>query len=143
LKFYLGDAGASAADAIGEQEDQWIGRDKKKQTEKKNAPPPARTQREPTRQPQPQQRQPSAQQAQPARGVEFAHIAGAGANQGQAIPVGGGGKYGEKEKGPDHSRPAAFDGAADHHSGEADERSDRDSYDEGTEAQRFWWTFGR
>lgn len=137
LNFYLGDAGGSAADAIGEQEDKWIGRDKQKQTEKKNAPPPARTQRE-----QPQ-RQPAAQQTRPASRADVARPAGAGANQAQAIPVGGGGQNGEKEKGPGGARPAAFDGNAGAEAGEADPGSDRDSYDEGAEAQRFWWTLGR
>src|SRR5262249_9212657 len=111
LKFYLGEAGGSAADAIGEQEDQWIGRDKKKQPEKKHAPPPAGTQRPsepPKQQQQPKQppEQPTGQRAQPANGFDFARLVGAGANQEHARPVGAGGKDGEKEKGPGDPRAA-------------------------------------
>jgi hypothetical protein len=140
LKFYLGDTGGKVADALGEQEGKLIG--DKKQPEKKAAPPPSGTQR-PSE--QPKQAQPAAQQAQPAAtGFDFTKLLGAGAKQGQAIPVGGGGSDGQKEKVPRSAGLAAFDGTAGARArGETATGGDRDSYGARQIAQRFWRSLGR
>jgi hypothetical protein len=145
LKFYLGDSGGKVADALGEQEDKLVGQDKKKQPEKKPAPPPAGAQR-PVAQPKPPQPKPQpaapAASAQPAR-FDFTRLFGAGANQGQASPVGGGGNDAEKEKVPRGAGSAAVGGGADRDSAQAADRDGRGPYDARAQAQRFWRSLGR
>ena len=141
LKFYLGDAGGKAADALGEQEDKLVGSDKKKPPEKKGAPPPApsgaqRPVEQPKQQPKPQ---PAAASAQPAR-LDFARLVGAGANQAQAIPVGGGGKDAQKETTARGARADRSAAAAGSH--EAADRDGRDPHDARAQAQRFWRSLG-
>jgi len=155
LKFYLGDTGGQVADRLGEQEDSWIGRDKKKQQpqpakqqEKKFTPPPAGSQRpgdakqggDPKRQPA-TGRAGTEAQTKPAR-LNFAQLVGAGAPKGNAVPVGGGGNDGKEEKGSGRPSGAALDGAA-ARPAQTEERSDRDSHDDGADPQRFWWSLGR
>jgi hypothetical protein len=148
LKFYLGDSGGKVADALGDQEAKLVGQDKKKQPEKKPAPPPAGAQRpvaqpKPTQpaQPKPQPAAPAAS-AQPAR-FDFTRLFGAGANQGQSIPVGGGGKDAEKEKAPRGARHTVVGGTAEGDSTQAADRDGRGSHDARAQAQRFWRSLGR
>jgi hypothetical protein len=145
LKFYLGEQGGQVADAIGDQEDKWIGREKKKQPEKNSPPPPAGAQRaseQPKQEPKAQpEQQPATRKAWPARRL-VARPVGAGANpEEQPAPAGAGGKDAQNQKVPSSAGPTAVDGAA-AGAGEADEGSDRDSHDQGAEAQRFWRALG-
>jgi hypothetical protein len=143
LKFYLGDTGGKVADTLGSQEDRWIGRDKK-QSEKKDAPPPAGAQR-PGAEPK-QAQQPAAQGTPPAGRFDFGRLVGAGAKQGQTAPVGAGGHDATNEKAASGARQAAGGhGAADCGCArkQADPGSDRDSYDAIPKSQRFWRAFGR
>jgi hypothetical protein len=134
LKFYLGDTGGQVADAIGSQENQWIGRDKKKQSEKKNTPPSAVAQQPSA----PVQQQPVAA----AQSVSAARLVGAGANQAQSAPAGGGGKNAQETKGASGPSVAAGDGAAASGSGQAADGDGGDSYDEGEAQERRWWFLG-
>ena len=146
LKFYLGDSGGKVADALGDQEAKLVGQDKKKQPEKKPAPPPAGAQR-PVEQPK-QQQQPKSQPVAPAKpaaqtgGFSFAQLFGAGAKQTQSSPVGGGEKDGEKEKVPRGAgRP--FFGGGDAEETQTADRYGRGSHDARAHAQRFWRSLGR
>ena len=145
------------ADQLGQQEDSWIGRDKKKQQpppakqpEKKFTPPPgggAQRPNQPAKQAEPPKPKPAPARSEPAgktqaSRLDFAQLFGAGAKQTNAIPVGGGGNDGKKEESSGGPSGAALDGAAARTHQTAD-RSDRDSHDDGEEAKRFWWDLGR
>jgi hypothetical protein len=140
LKFYLGDAGGKAADALGEQEDKLVGGDKKKQPEKKSPPPPAGAQRpvEQPKQSQPKPQPAASASAQPAR-FDFGRLFGAGANQGQQP----GGKDAQKEKAARGAGSPAVDSAAEGSPAQAADRDGRRPYDARAEAQRFWRSLGR
>jgi len=144
LKFYLGDSGGKVADALGDQEAKLVGQDKKKQPEKKPAPPPAGVQR-PVE--QAKQQQPKPQPAAPAKpalpdGFSFAQLFGAGAKQTQSSPVGGGEKDGEKEKVPRGAGRSLF-GGNETEEAQAAGRHVRGPHDARAHAQRFWRSLGR
>jgi len=137
----LGAYGAgAAADWLGEQEDSWIGRDKKKQPEKKGTPPPAGKQP----QPEPKREQPKPEQQK--GGADYnsylTKFIGAGAKKSQPTADGGGGKDAEKAKSQSPAGAPAGDRAAGR-APQARNRDGGDPHDQDAEARRRWWFLGR
>ena len=130
-----------AADTLGEQEDKWIGRDKKKPPEKKGPPPPNGKQPDPKReQPRPDQQKTGGQSDYASYLTSFL---GAGAKKSQSTADGGGGKNAEKAKSQSPAGSPAGDRTAGRAPAQARNRDGGDSHDADTETRRFWWFLGR
>lgn len=127
----------SVADTLGEQEDKLIGRDKKKQPEKKSPPPPNGT-----KPAGPGKSPPPPNGGKSTGGFQLQRFVAAGARPAQPTPDRGGGTHAEEAQARPHAGAAAVDGAAGAPA-QADDRDGGDSHDEGEEAQRWWWFLGR
>jgi hypothetical protein len=139
----------SVADTLGEYEDKGIGRDKKKQPQKKDSPPPDKKQPEreqPKGKPpeQPKQKQPEQKPAEQSKSFDIGSVTsflGAGAKS-KPTPADRGGGTDAQEAKDNHPGAAPGDSSAVARPQAAD-RDGGDSHHEGEETPGGWWFLGR